>query len=276
MADSLGARMQPISLVLDTFMARAAVGEPLAHGFDRVRRSLVEPLLAANGDLRAWFELSPGYVLGRPTLPADEGSWEQIVELVGRGDAAYCSVEIRGDTRSAGYFHFGVRLGHELVSDVPHTVTMHAHPTLFAAVPGFRLAEEIGSLARELARRCKVNTGYIACHLALSKDAEEQRGGDVTNGAQPDLRAHLRGCYWGNFLSVGHLEALGGREHVLAACPADVVENLSDGEHELVFVGLSGNPCDEHGQAIIELEHFLQPALPQRDDEPVPATLEAL
>ena len=114
-----------------------------------------------------------------------------------------------------------------------------------------------------------MSTGYIACHLALSKDAEEQRGGDVTNGAQPDLRAHLRGCYWGNFMSAGHLEALGGREHVLAACPADVVENLSDGEHELVFVGLSGNPCDDHGQAIIELEHFLQPALPQRDDEPV-------
>jgi hypothetical protein len=268
--------MQPISLVLDTFMARAAVGEPLAHGFDRVRRSLVDPLLAANGDLRAWFELSPGYILGRPTLPADESSWGRIAELVGRGDAAYCSVEIRGDSRSAGYFHFGVRLGHELVADVPHTVTMHAHPTMFAAVPGLRLTHEIATLTRELARRCKASTGYIACHLALSKDAEEQRGGDATNGAQPDLRSHLRGCYWGNFMSAGHLEALGGREHVLAACPADVVENLGDDEHELVFVGLSGNPCDDHGQAIIDLERFLQPALPQRDEEPVAATLEAL
>ena len=269
--------MQPISVVLDTFAPRPTTGEPFARAFERVRRSLVEPLLSTNGSgLRAWFELSPGYVLGRPTLPAEGGGWEQVTELLENGAVEYCSIEVRGDSRAAGYFHFGVRLAHELVADVPHTVTMHAHPTLFAAVSGFGLTNEVTALAREIAVGSRVSTGYIACHLALSKEAEEQRGGDVSYDAEPDLHVHLRGCYWGNFFSGGHLAVLGGRAHVLETCPAEVLDDLTADDHELVFAGLSGNPCDDHGHALIDLERFLEPVLQRQVEEQVAIGLDTL
>jgi hypothetical protein len=269
--------MQPISVVLDSFAPRPSTGEPFARAFERVRRTLVEPLLSADGGgLRAWFELAPGYVLGRPTLPAEGGAWEQIADLVERGAVEYCSIEVRGDSKSAGYFHFGVRPAHELLADVPHTVTMHAHPTLFASVSGLQLTQEVTALARALGVGCQASTGYVACHLALSKEAEEQRGGDVSYEAEPDLRIHLRGSYWGNFLSAGHLAVLGGRAHVLEACPADVVDDLTVDDHELVFAGLSGNPCDDPGHALIELERFLEPVLPRQAQEPVAVGLDTL
>jgi hypothetical protein len=275
--DQLRARMQPISVVLDTFATRQSTAEPFARAFDRVRRTLVEPLLAADGGgLRAWFELAPGFVLGRPTLPAEDGAWEQVAEVVAGGAVEYCSIEVRGDSRAAGYFHFGIRPAHELVADVPHTVTMHAHPTLFAAVSGVQLTDEVTALARGLAVGSRASTGYVACHLALSKEAEEQRGGDVSYEAEPDLRIHLRGCYWGNFLSAGHLAVLGGRTQVLETCPADVVDDLTEDDHELVFAGLHGDPCDDQGHALIELERFLEPVLPRHAQEPVAVGLDTL
>ena len=119
--------MHPISLVIDSFTPRAEAGEPLAAGFDRVRRRFVEPLLGARPELRAWFEVQPD--------TRDSTSWDRVANVVSDPRTMYCSVEVRGDSRSAGYFHFGVRLAHELVTDTPHTVTMHAHPTLFGSVP---------------------------------------------------------------------------------------------------------------------------------------------
>lgn len=257
--------MHPISVVIDTFAARADVGGPLASGFDRVRRRFVEPLLGANPGLHAWFELQPAHVLGDP----DDSSWRRFETLVGSADAVYCSVEVRGDSRSAGYFHFGLRLAHELVTETPHTVTMHAHPTLFGPVPGYDLTREVETLAKLLAVSIRASTGYVACHRSLARDADEQRGGDTSAGMERDLKTQLRGCYWGNLLSSGHLEALGGREHVLATCPVPVLEDLSREDHELVYAGLRETPCDEHGYALIELERYFEPLLvrPAADED---------
>jgi hypothetical protein len=257
--------MHPISVVIDTFAARTDVGAALAGGFDRVRRRFVEPLLGSNPGLRAWFELQPAHVIGEP----GDSSWRRLESLVSSPDAAYCSVEVRGDSRSAGYFHFGVRLAHELVTGVPHTVTMHAHPTLFSRVPGYGLTGEVETLTKLLGVSARASTGYVACHRSLARDVEEQRGGDTTAAMERDLRTQLRGCYWGNLLSAGHLEALGGREHVLATCPVPVLDDLSREDHELVYAGLRETPCAEHGYALIALERYFEPLLvrPAEDDD---------
>jgi hypothetical protein len=256
--------MHPVSVVIDTFWPRADVGAPLAGGFDRVRRRFVDPLLGAHPTLQAWFELQPAQPMGVP----GESSWQRLGALVSSLEATYCSVEVRGDSRSAGYFHFGVRLAHELVRDVPHTVTMHAHPTLFSRVPGYDLTHEVEQLTKALAVSTRASTGYVACHHSLARDPDEQRGGDASS-TERDLRTQLRGCYWGNLLSAGHLEALGGRENVLATCPAPVLDDLSRDEHELVYAGLRGRPCDEHGYALIELERYFEQLLvrPADDDD---------
>jgi hypothetical protein len=250
--------MHPISLVIDSFMPRAEIGDPLGAGFDRVRRRFIEPLHGARPELRTWFEIQPG--------SPDQTAWQRLGALVGDSRTTYCSVEVRGDSRSAGYFHFGVRLSHELVTDVPHTITMHAHPTLFGTVPGYDLTAEVEQLAKALAVSTRASTGYVACHLGLARDAEELRGGDVSSTLERDLRAQLRGCYWGNLLSEGHLEALGGRAHVLASCPGEVMEDLSRDGHELVYAGLRGAPCDEQGFALLALERFFAPLLERPTD----------
>jgi hypothetical protein len=249
--------MHPVSVVIDTFALRADVGAALAGGFDRVRRRFVDPLLGSNPGLRAWFELQPAHAIGEP----GDSSWRRLEMLVGSPDAVYCSVEVRGDSRSGGYFHFGVRLAHELVTGVPHTVTMHAHPTLFSGVPGYDLTGEVETLTKLLAVAARASTGYIACHQSLARDAEEQRGGDTTPITERDLRTQLRGCYWGNLLGAGHLEVLGGREHVLATCPVPVLDDLSREDHDLVYAGLRETPCSEHGYALIALERYLEPLL---------------
>jgi hypothetical protein len=256
--------MHPISVVIDTFAPRADVGGPLAGGFDKVRRRFVEPLLGAHPTLQAWFELQPAQPLDAP----GESSWKRLEALVASLEATYCSLEVRGDSRSAGYFHFGVRLAHELVRDTPHTITMHAHPTLFSRVPGYDLTHEIEQLTKALAVTLKASTGYVACHRSLARDADEQRGGDAS-ATERDLRTQLRGCYWANLLSAGHLEALGGREHVLATCPAPGLADLSRDDHELVYAGLRGRPSDEHGYALIELERYFEPLLvrPAEEDD---------
>ena len=194
--------MHPISLVIDSFTPRAEIGDPLGAGFDRVRRRFIEPLHGAR------LSCAPGSRSSRDLRTRRR--WQGLGEVVGDSRTTYCSVEVRGDSRSAGYFHFGVRLSHELVTDVPHTITMHAHPTLFGTVPGYDLTAEVEQLAKALAVSTRASTGYVACHLGLARDAEELRGGDVSSTLERDLRTQLRGCYWGNMLSEGHLEALGG------------------------------------------------------------------
>ena len=56
---------------------------------------------------------------------------------------------------------------------------------------------------------------------------------------------------------------------MLATCPAPALDDLTRDEHELVYAGLRGRPCDEHGYALIELEHYFEPLLlrPSQDDD---------
>ena len=145
---------------------------------------------------------------------------------------------------------------------------MHAHPTLFSRVPGYDLTHEVEQLTKALAVSARASTGYVACHRSLARDAEEQRGGDAS-ATERDLRTQLRGCYWANLLSAGHLDSLGGREQVLATCPATVLDDLTRDDYELVYAGLPGRPCDEHGYALIELERYFEPLLvrPTEDDD---------
>jgi hypothetical protein len=75
----------------------------------------------------------------------------------------------------------------------------------------------------------------------------------------------VRGYYWGNFLSAEHVHRLGGLERIEKEAPCVVVEDLSQGGGELVYLQLTEDLDHFSDEDLSALKGFLTPALPAPD-----------
>jgi hypothetical protein len=72
----------------------------------------------------------------------------------------------------------------------------------------------------------------------------------------------VRGFFWGNILSSGHIAALGGLDAVMANAPVASAVDLSTGQHERVYLQLSDDLFDVTDEAEEQLREYFAPVLP--------------
>ncbi len=97
-----------------------------------------------------------------------------------------------------------------------------------------RLQEALVALACSLFKDLRGTTGYILLGMMGSPFTSPYE--TILQRVYPQINSHfrtkLRGYYWGNLLSHGHLEQLGG-ENRLNLAPVDIVQKLAEGQYYL-------------------------------------------
>lgn len=91
---------------------------------------------------------------------------------------------------------------------------------------GIDVQRETVAVAKQLFAAADADTGYIAVGRLLDQTPYESRIPRSPESALLDVSNHLRGVFWGNFLSEHHIERLGGKCQVVSAARFPVVDVL--------------------------------------------------
>ncbi len=122
-------------------------------------------------------------------------------------------------------------------------------------------------LAKEAALVSRAGTGYVTVDRAGGFQSPfEERYAISPLDVALSLQTRARGYYWGNFLSRGHVDRLGGMERVLADVPAALTEVL-DPKRELVYIQVTHDMNSVSREDIQPLRDYLQPVLPEVIEE---------
>lgn len=264
-------------------------GDVLASLLDETRERLLEPLrddLARRAT--AFSEHVDGERLdGEPIGPHGERSelWAPALTQVADGELQRLTYVLQSHDPGGA----------------PSIRTGQAQLQFFALAPEFRIdaaavsvtvskglyASEIDDetqrawveVAKSAAIALRAATGYLTIgYVAGASPFEHLIGRDWLDGVAEGDRL-LRGYFWGNVLSAGHVAALGGRDRVLAEAPCARAEDWSTAGHELVYLQLTADLELVPDDALLVLERYLRPVLPApREDLPkapdgAPATL---
>jgi hypothetical protein len=120
--------------------------------------------------------------------------------------------------------------------EMPNKVSIDAR----LSVEGDQLEElqdRLVDVMKSAAVTCDGSYGHITFDRTTHA-YEDAVGRSFVQGAT-ECREWARGYYWGNFLSRVHIERLGGIDRVMKEAPCFVVEDLSEGRGELVYLQLT-------------------------------------
>lgn len=127
--------------------------------------------------------------------------------------------------------------------------------------------EEWVALACEAFVRLKGATGYLTVDVGTWRDSDispyEATASINYVKVHRELHLKVRGYYWGNLLSRGHLERLGGLETVIREAPCYLVRDLSSGEEPRAYLQLTPKMEDTPLEALRALRDYLKPLLPE-------------
>ncbi len=106
-------------------------------------------------------------------------------------------------------------------------------------------------------------TGYLICWATPESTylAHSRIGYEIYR----ELRSKVNGYYWGNLLSRGHIERLGGLGTVFREAPCYLVRDLSRGEDWRVYLQLTADMEDTPVKDLRALRDYLRPLLPERE-----------
>jgi len=129
-----------------------------------------------------------------------------------------------------------------------------------------RVSEAVQAWVVELAlstfRAVEGVVGYITVDYVITSgytmSPYERAVGLSYPWAARGLRSKVRGYYWGNLLSRGHVELLGGEE-VLSAAPVYLVKKLENG----YYLQLTEDINNIDRGKLAQLKEFLKPLLPE-------------
>lgn len=144
---------------------------------------------------------------------------------------------------------------------LPHQLTFWLSDSLWSVTPE-QTQRDLVHLLREGAVVLGSATGYIdRGETSLSRSLYEDKIG-ATEGRQR-CREWLRGPFWSNILTSGHVDKLGGHERVMQDAPCEVRELLS---LEPLYVHLQATEMLDSfdAEARRQLERYLEPILPAR------------
>lgn len=122
------------------------------------------------------------------------------------------------------------------------------------------LQDRLVEVMKSAAMRCDGSYGHMTFDRTMHA-YEDAVGRSFVEGAR-ECREWARGYYWGNFLSRVHIERLGGIDRVLKEAPCHLVEDLSGGRGELVYLQLTPSVVDFSDEELRALRDFLAPVLP--------------
>jgi hypothetical protein len=122
------------------------------------------------------------------------------------------------------------------------------------------LQDRLVDVMKAAAVTCNGSYGHITFDRTMHA-YEDAVGRSFVKGTT-ECREWARGYYWGNFLSRVHIERVGGIDRVLKEAPCYLVEDLSGGRGELVYLQLTPSVVDFSDEELRALRDFLAPVLP--------------
>ncbi len=91
----------------------------------------------------------------------------------------------------------------------------------------------------------------------------ERKRGLFSDDTRSLLGRWIRGAFWENYLTEGHIQALGGIDAIKASAPCAQVDELTKGK--ALALRLTDDVNDVMPEAIQKLEEYFQPLAPSRD-----------
>jgi len=214
-------------------------------------RAVVEPVSSTEGaSIALWFTQSDAPRIRKATPE----NWRYAVKLWSAGelDSLEFGPPARGPTVKAT-LGSGVREGY--ANSVEVRVGLRRLTGSPREVQGPLL-----DLLTEGSRALHAATGFI--YLDRGSYPYENTMGVLHYPTPMRYRERVRGYYWANILSDGHLSRLGGFDRVAAEAPACRVVDLSDGAGTLALLQLTEAIDDVTDGQLKLLRDFLAPVLP--------------
>ncbi len=172
------------------------------------------------------------------------------------------SVGYASDDEPKGLVDIGIDFASKRGVDIADEWSLWAHPSV--ASPA--VLAEIVDWFIESAVEAQACTGFITFDT-FARESPYEAG--LGYGFLESLRLcdrFLRGYFWGNLLSAAHLDALGGRDYVLACAPVHIARDVSQPNHPLVYLQIcEDDPSSVSMEQLASLREFLKPVLRPRD-----------
>lgn len=202
----------------------------------------------------------------------NEKNWARFRQDLLEGKLGVFSLELwftRSDDPSATPYGAGVSM-YSFLPGYPgraSLLTVGVEKPLYEEQPLDMWQEEWVTLACRAFVRFKGATGYLTVDATTWRDSHISPYEGVAHinylEVHRELHVRVRGYYWGNLLSRGHLERLGGLDAVMREAPCCLVRDLSDREEWRAYLQLTPSIEDTPQEALRALRDYLQPLLPE-------------
>ena len=227
---------------LDAFGSPGELGPGLAAACERVVEEVLRPLAGGGPPATSiGWELADGTSKGDRW---DEQRFRSTLEALREGELL--SLTVGGNPVGPPQGGLVVSLlGRVFEGASQHLWVFAPESVLPVASPSVqRRWVEVACAAASVTRAA---TGWITrdCVGFHQSPYESGTGASVKDSVQ-QAREKLRGYYWGNFLSAGHIVALGGKARIEREAPCAVVVDLSTPAHELLYLQLT-EQVDHYG-----------------------------
>lgn len=241
---------------LDAFGSPGELGPGLAVACERVLEELLRPLAGGGAPASIEWELADGTSKGGRW---DEQRFQSTLEALREGELL--SLWVGGDPLGPPQGGLTVSLlGRVFEGASQHLSVLAPESVLPVASPSVqRRWVEAACAAASVTRAA---TGWITrdCTGFHQSPYESGTGASLKDSVQ-QAREKLRGYYWGNFLSAGHIAALGGRTQIEREAPCASVVDLSTPGHDLLYLQLT-EQVDHYGDDDLRrLRDYLRPLL---------------
>jgi hypothetical protein len=246
-----------LQIELDAFGSPVELGPGLAAACERVVEEVLRPLAGGGPPATSiGWELADGTSKGGRW---DEQRFQSTLEALREGELL--SLTVGGDPADPPRGTLTVSLlGRVFEGASQHLWVVAPESVLPVASPSVqRRWVEVACAAASLTTAA---TGWITrdCPGFHQSPYESGTGASVKDSVQ-QAREKLRGYYWGNFLSAGHIAALGGKARIEREAPCVAVVDQSTPAHELLFLQLT-EQVDHYGDDDLRrLRDYLRPLL---------------
>jgi hypothetical protein len=255
-----------VMAVVDTRRSMESVCGELSAWAADAHRELIEPTIERAGEtsvVEVW--TSPRQFAAERRIRYPE-AWPEAIAAIAAGKVGTFVVEVASEAGRHGRKFELVVWNHDAPQDDVRRVTLRARSASLVsdgiAPPVQRWVESL----ERLAPRIGATYGYTTLGEDLGGKTPLERS--LRRGyfkAMSELDTRVRGCFWQNLLSRGHVEALGGVERVMRRAPVARAVDLSTDENMLVSLQLTDDLFSMTGDDVDRLAAYLAPVLPVRE-----------